>query len=87
MAGEVVHVEFPSGDADRAQAFWSGLFGWEFVDPGMPEMDYRMAQVSENAGVAVFASENRTGYPTDLPRHREHRRVDRPGARARRRGR
>ena len=28
MAGEVVHVEFPSGDADRAQAFWGGLFGW-----------------------------------------------------------
>lgn len=64
MAGEVVHVEFPSGDADRAQAFWAGLFGWEFVNPGMPGMDYRMAQVSENAGVAVFASENRTGYPT-----------------------
>ena len=87
MAGEVVHVEFPSGDADRAQAFWSGLFGWEFVNPGMPEMDYRMAQVSENAGVAVFASGEPHRLPHDLSRHREHRRVDRPGARARRRGR
>ena len=36
MAGEVVHVEFPSEDVDRAQAFWSGLFGWSFADAGMP---------------------------------------------------
>ena len=30
MAGEVVHIELPSKDADRAQSFWSGLFGWSF---------------------------------------------------------
>jgi uncharacterized protein len=54
MAGEVVHVEFPSEDVDRAQRFWSGVFGWSFGDSGMPEMDYRMAQVSEQAGVALM---------------------------------
>ena len=39
MAGEVVHVEFPSEDIERSQRFWSGLFGWEFQDSGMPGMD------------------------------------------------
>ena len=54
MAGEVVHVEFPSEDVDRAQAFWSGLFGWTFADAGMPGIDYRMAQVSDQAGAALM---------------------------------
>jgi predicted enzyme related to lactoylglutathione lyase len=63
MAGEVVHMEFPSADADRAQAFWGGLFGWKFGDSGMPGMDYRMAQVADGVGAAVFASENRSGHP------------------------
>jgi uncharacterized protein len=63
MAGEIVHVEFPSGDADRAQGFWGGLFGWSFQDAGMPGMDYRMAQASEQAGAAVFTSDDRSGHP------------------------
>ena len=62
MAGEIVHVELPAEDADRAQSFWNGLFGWSFQDSGMPGMDYRMAQASESPGAAIFASEN-TGYP------------------------
>lgn len=63
MAGEVVHIEFPSADADRAQRFWGGLFGWDFQGSGMPEMDYRMAQASGDAGAAIYPSENRTGHP------------------------
>jgi predicted enzyme related to lactoylglutathione lyase len=63
MAGDVVHVEFPSEDADRAQRFWGGLFGWEFEDSGMPGMDYRMARTSETSGAAVYGSEERTGHP------------------------
>jgi predicted enzyme related to lactoylglutathione lyase len=61
-AGEVVHVEFPSQDADRAQRFWSGLFGWSFA-AGEPGMDYRMAQVSDSLGAAVYPSEVRVGQP------------------------
>ena len=61
MAGEVVHVEFPAGDMDRAQRFWSAVFGWTFGDSGMPGMDYRMAQVNANAGVALMPGE--TGHP------------------------
>jgi len=63
MAGEIVHIEFPAEDADRGTRFWNGLFGWSFQDSGMPDVDYRMAQTSERSGVAVFASDDRSGYP------------------------
>src|ERR1043166_7117473 len=59
MAGEIVHIEFPSENADRAQQFWSGLFGGS----QSPEMDYRMAQTGEMSGVAVFPSNERSGHP------------------------
>lgn len=62
MAGEVVHVEFPTADIERGQRFWSGLFGWSFADSGMPGMDYRMAQVSDTAGAALMQAEER-GHP------------------------
>jgi predicted enzyme related to lactoylglutathione lyase len=53
MAGKLVHVEIPATDADRAQGFWSGVFGWE-VGPSMsPEMDYRMFQSAEDQGGAI----------------------------------
>lgn len=65
MAGEVVHIEFPSTDVDRAQRFWGGLFGWEFGATAMPDFDYRMAQTSERSGVAVFEATIRTpGHPS-----------------------
>ena len=63
MAGEVVHVEFPSSDIERAQRFWSGLFGWSFQDSGMPGMDYRMAPVSDSSGAALMESSD-TGHPS-----------------------
>lgn len=28
--GQITHIEFPADDTDRAQAFYKGLFGWEF---------------------------------------------------------
>jgi predicted enzyme related to lactoylglutathione lyase len=63
MAGEIVHVEFPSENADRAQGFWNGLFGWSFRDSGMPGIDYRMAQAGPKMGAAVMPSEERSGHP------------------------
>jgi predicted enzyme related to lactoylglutathione lyase len=62
MPGEIVHIEFPAGDADRAQNFWGGLFGWQFQNIGGDEMDYRMAQTSEASGAAIMPS-NDTGHP------------------------
>jgi predicted enzyme related to lactoylglutathione lyase len=57
MAGKVVHVEIGAADTDRAQGFWSGVFGWEVGPPMSPEMDYRMFQTSEDSGGAIVASE------------------------------
>ncbi|HEY5058083.1 MAG TPA: VOC family protein [Gaiellaceae bacterium] len=62
MAGEIVHIEFPSENVDRAQAFWGGLFGWEFGASAMEGFEYRMARTSETSGVAVFQSDER-GHP------------------------
>jgi predicted enzyme related to lactoylglutathione lyase len=63
MGKKVVHVEFPSQDADRAQRFWEGVGGWSFQDSGMPGIDYRMAQVSDRSGAALMASDDR-GHPS-----------------------
>ncbi|KGN32056.1 glyoxalase [Knoellia sinensis KCTC 19936] len=33
--GDITHVDIPSGDMERSKAFYSDLFGWEFVEyPG-----------------------------------------------------
>ena len=53
MAGKVVHVEIGAADTDRAQGFWSGVFGWEVGPPMSPEMDYRMFRTGENEGGAI----------------------------------
>jgi predicted enzyme related to lactoylglutathione lyase len=63
VTGEVVHFEVPAKDVDRAQRFYSELFGWEFGASQMPDLDYRMTRVSENAGAAVFPSDESTGHP------------------------
>jgi predicted enzyme related to lactoylglutathione lyase len=61
MAGSVVHVELPSGDADRAATFWNGVFGWGLGASAMEGIDYRMAQIAPDQGVAVFASPDAAG--------------------------
>ncbi len=55
MAGRVVHMEIGAADSDRAQQFYSGVFGWEIGPPMSPEMDYRMFQTGENEGGAITA--------------------------------
>ncbi len=57
MAGKVVHVEIGAADADRAQGFWSGVFGWQVGPPMSPEMDYRMFQSADDQGGAILASD------------------------------
>ena len=61
MAGNVVHYEISATDVDRAQRFWSGVFGWEFGASVMPEGEYRMARVTEQSGAALTAGE--PGHP------------------------
>jgi predicted enzyme related to lactoylglutathione lyase len=38
MSGKVVHFEIPFDDGERAQKFYSEVFGWQVMP--MPEMDY-----------------------------------------------
>jgi len=52
MAGEMVHYELVVKDAEAAQAFWGGVFGWEF-GASMPGMDYRMARIDDASGAAI----------------------------------
>ena len=63
MAGKLVHVEIGAEDADRAQGFYSGVFGWEVGPPMSPEMDYRMAQIDDKSGAAIGAGGNAKAHP------------------------
>ena len=57
MPGKLVHFEVPARNSDQAKTFWSGVFGWEFGDSAMPEMEYYMVRTGEDQGGAVFPSE------------------------------
>jgi len=61
MAGRLVHFEIRAHDADRAQGFWSGLFGWEIADSGMPGMEYRVFRTGEGEGGGLFADPGSVG--------------------------
>ena len=52
MAGQMVHYELVVKDANAAQAFWGGVFGWQFGE-SMPGMDYRMARIDDSSGAAI----------------------------------
>jgi predicted enzyme related to lactoylglutathione lyase len=57
MPGKLVHVEIKAGDVDRAQGFWSGVFGWEISPSGMPGMDYRLFRTGEDQGGGLMAGD------------------------------
>ena len=64
MAGKMVHFELPATDGDRARRFWSGVFGWEFAESGIPGMDYSMVRTGEEQGGAVYTSPDTAGTGT-----------------------
>jgi predicted enzyme related to lactoylglutathione lyase len=57
MPGKLVHFELPADDIGRARTFWSGIFGWTFNDPGMPGIEYLMAETGEGQGGAIYPSQ------------------------------
>jgi predicted enzyme related to lactoylglutathione lyase len=57
MAGKLVHVEIKAEDVDRAQGFWSGVFGWEISPSRMPGLDYRLFRTGEDQGGGLYAGE------------------------------
>jgi predicted enzyme related to lactoylglutathione lyase len=58
MPGQVVHLEIPAGETERARAFWGSLFGWQWQTFEGPT-EYHMTQLSDTTGGAI--------YPADPP--------------------
>ena len=54
MPGKLVHFEIPATDTQQSRAFWSGVFGWEFGDSAVPDMEYYMVRTGDDQGGAVF---------------------------------
>ena len=54
MAGKLVHFELPASDTSRAKGFWSGVFGWEFGDSAMPDIEYSVVRTGDDQGGAVM---------------------------------
>jgi uncharacterized protein len=63
VPGKLVHFELPAQDAARARNFWSGLFGWQFHDSGIPDLDYQMVQTGPEQGGAVYAGDGSVRGP------------------------
>lgn len=46
--------ELSVADPDRAEAFYTALFGWEIADAGMPGFDYRLARAGADMVAGVM---------------------------------
>jgi predicted enzyme related to lactoylglutathione lyase len=63
MPGKLVHFEIAAADSDRAETFWSSVFGWEFSHEQMPGgMDYRLVHTDEHQGGGLYQSDQRDGH-------------------------
>lgn len=60
--GNITHIEFPADDTGRAQAFYKGLFGWEFQTmPGFDNYFLFSAGPIDRSGGAVGQRGESTG--------------------------
>lgn len=50
MAGDLVYFWIPVADADRAKAFYGGLFGWTFASGNVPD-GYQVTNVTPPGGL------------------------------------
>ncbi len=57
MPGRIVHFELLAQDADRASGFWNGLFGWNVGASTMEGFDYRMFDLGDGQGGAIYPAE------------------------------
>jgi uncharacterized protein len=52
VAGQIIHIEIPADDTEKAREFWGSLFGWQFeAYPGPSE--YHMTRISDQQGAAI----------------------------------
>ena len=54
LPGRIVHFELVATDADRAAGFWNGLFDWNVGTSVMEGFDYRMFDLGEGQGGAIY---------------------------------
>jgi len=54
MAGNIVHLEIPAGDTEKAREFWGSLFGWQWQTVEGPT-EYHMTRFTETTGGAIYA--------------------------------
>ena len=59
MPGKLVHFEIGAQDVDRAEGFWSSVFGWQFSRDQMPGIDYRLVRTDEDQGGGLYQSDDR----------------------------
>ena len=57
MPGRIVHFELVAADADRASGFWNGLFGWSIAGSAMEGFDYRMFDLGDGQGGAIYPAQ------------------------------
>ena len=50
--GRVIHFEIHCGDVDRAERFYTGLFGWQVQPIGGP-MDYRLVTTGPDSDAGI----------------------------------
>jgi predicted enzyme related to lactoylglutathione lyase len=58
VPGRIVHFELLAKDADRASGFWNGLFGWNVGSSVMEGFDYRMFDLGDGQGGAIYPAES-----------------------------
>lgn len=57
MPGRIVHFELVAADADRASGFWNGLFDWNVGASTMEGFDYRMFDLGDGQGGAIYPAQ------------------------------
>ena len=55
MPGQMVHLEIPAGDTQKARDFWGDLFGWQWQTLENSPSEYYMTRFSETSGGAIYA--------------------------------
>ena len=73
MAGELVYFWIPVPDAERAQAFYGGLFGWDAMDVPTGEDNKKRA----------YSEDCRVGWVTHSGAKKTRRATSRPMATSR----
>jgi hypothetical protein len=62
MPGRLVHFEIAAADSKRAMDFYKSVFGWEFSESGMPDIEYNMTPAGgEPAGAVYPGPDGQTG--------------------------